>query len=224
MQFFNKFFSKNASTQDAQAPRCLCKDNQGVFVTLRHVSWLSAGFIMLSFLGFMAGYFLGQKKIIEQFSTKLEQDSLSDKISSSLCSLYDIKSEAEDSESGESEAEESNGSDPVAVAATHSDENKTTAAAPASTLAPAQETPGKRHYAQLAGFGSASAANNFAQRLAKKNVAVVVKKRSGSTAKGRVRHWYQVVTKPYEKRDTLVTLLEKIKREEHLTDVRVIAC
>ncbi|HSW73687.1 MAG TPA: hypothetical protein VLG71_00890, partial [Candidatus Limnocylindria bacterium] len=68
----------------------MCKNNEGVFIELRQRSWIVAGLITLAFLGFMAGYFLGQKKVLEQFSTKLEQDSLSDKISSSLCSIYDI--------------------------------------------------------------------------------------------------------------------------------------
>ncbi len=39
-----------------------------------------------------------------------------------------------------------------------------------------EDAPNAEYYAQLAGFGTARAAQQFAQKLAKKEIAVVVKK------------------------------------------------
>ncbi len=216
MRFFNRLSNESSG---GGAGRCLCKNNEGVFIELRQLSWIVAGLITLAFLGFMAGYFLGQKKVLEQFSTKLEQDSLSDKISSSLCSIYDIKTEAEETDTAESE--ESVPDEPrVAQAEPQMIQN----AATQVVQTPKPVADGKRYYAQLVGFGSSESAQAFANRLSKKNISVFVKKRQSTSGRGRIRSWYQVVTKPYETREALVAVVDKIKQAERLNDIRILSC
>ncbi|MEX0849741.1 MAG: SPOR domain-containing protein [Candidatus Dependentiae bacterium] len=48
--------------------------NDVLYLTNRQVSWLTASIVMLSFCVFIAGYFLGQRKALEQFNDIMEQE------------------------------------------------------------------------------------------------------------------------------------------------------
>ncbi len=65
------------------------------------VSIIVAGLLLLSFFLFMGGYFLGQKNAITAFSNKIEQESFSDQIYSSMCSLSDNGQVEEDGQENE---------------------------------------------------------------------------------------------------------------------------
>jgi hypothetical protein len=76
-----------------------------ITVTMRMLSLAVAGFIVFSFFIFIGGYFLGKQSAAQEFAYKADQDSLADQIYSSMCVLYDVKDEndesAENSEDGE---------------------------------------------------------------------------------------------------------------------------
>lgn len=222
-----QFFNKNQSEQSERA------DGQGFFLTNRQLSLVVATIILIGFFVFMAGYFLGQKKALQQFSNKLELDSFSDKIYSSMYALYDSKgvpTDDDESEGGSSDIEDTGISEqsPVKVV-----DNKKTSyvnpetphqAVPLKNETPVPEKPQEQFYAQLAGFGSSSSAYAFASRLNKHTTMVHVKKHVSKTAKGKERCWYQVTTKPFNTKEAAMSFVERVKREEHLKDVRLISC
>lgn len=84
----------------------------------------------------------------------------------------------------------------------------------------AEKTP--LFYGELIGFGTKKAAHNYAQKLLQQSYAVHVKERVGKTAKGRSVHWYQVITEPSDYHH-ISTLVEKISKDEHLADAKVVA-
>lgn len=52
--------------------------NNVLYLTNRQVSWLTVSIVLLSFFIFIAGYFLGQRKAIEQFNELTDQNLVAD--------------------------------------------------------------------------------------------------------------------------------------------------
>ena len=73
------------------------------------------------------------------------------------------------------------------------------------------------YIALLAGYGTQRAAQQFVQNLEKKGIKAEVKKRVSTNSKEK-RAWYQVVTQKYGNRSELADLVERLKREEHITN------
>lgn len=223
------FFSKKDNSNDTiVSSTCPCTSNQGLYLTMRQVSGLISALLLLMFFVFMGGYFLGQKKVLEQFSSKLEQDSLSDKIYSSLYAMYDTP-ENDESDTDQNDAGTDDLTDQLKVTDAQSvkpgheiqkesDQNKTV-----QHNNSASEIK-KQYYAQLAGFGSAQPAYAFAEKLNKQAKIALVKKHESKSAKGRIRYWYQVITKLYESKEQLTQVVAKIKQEERLKDIRIVSC
>lgn len=214
-----------------------CKQIQGVFVNHRQTSWVLAGTLLLCFFVFIAGYFLGQKKVIERFTNKAEQDSLADKITSSIYSMYDTKAEVESLDSVEgNETPESEEPTAMADGGTSEASEITVAQSEVKKIDPMQPTsktavneiqdsaPQKQYYAELVGFGSLKAAQEFAQRLESKKISVTVKKRESRTAKGKKIAWYQVITGHFKERSELMALVDRLKQEERLKGVHIVTC
>lgn len=204
------------------------KEN-GIFLTNRHISWLLSAFIITSFFVFISGYFLGQKRGVEKFSQKMDQENLADQIYSSMCALYDVNEEltsidaegesTETALSGEQEPEavvEKSGS--VAVAA-HPESPAPQAQSVAAALVDEHG-----YCAQLIGFGSSKAAESFAAKLARKGIKVEVKKRQSKSAKGKSQNWYQVVTAVHATKAELEKIVSRIKHEEKIHDVCIVHC
>ena len=63
--------------------------NSVLYLTNRQVSWLTASIVLCSFFIFIAGYFLGQRKAIEQFSEAIENDSIADNAYAHLYAHYE---------------------------------------------------------------------------------------------------------------------------------------
>ena len=87
---------------------CACTSTQGLFMHNKQVSLMVASLLMLSFFLFMGGYFLGQKNAIATFSNKIDQESFSDQIYSSMCSLSDNGTIEEDSQENEENGDSDN--------------------------------------------------------------------------------------------------------------------
>lgn len=225
------FFKKNSSDTH----------EQGLFITNRHASWAVSLAIIWSFFVFISGYFLGQRAVLEQFATRLEQDSLSDKIYSSLCTLYEVDNEAEVNDTdAASEGEEGQTEGETIAKADMGDQNEGETPSiqkPTQQVAVTEQKKDvekkhgeqsahgrtvKQYYAPLAGFGSAERAYAFADRCGKKNIKVAVKKKPSRSSKGRTHYWYQVVTHPYDDKQTLVAVIDTIKQAEHIRDIRIL--
>ncbi|MCX5921714.1 MAG: SPOR domain-containing protein [Candidatus Dependentiae bacterium] len=218
--------------------------NEGLFVRNRHVSMIVSGVLLFNFMLFVGGYFLGQRNSVTAFTNKIDQESFSDQIYSSLCSLCDSGDTEESSEDEENGASSVASLDP-AQAEVKSANNDTQDVTVGSALEPVSvvqsaladnndnvddvsddkdATPSAEYYAQLAGFGTEHAAEQFAQRLARKEVSVVVKKRQSRTSRGKFVAWYQVMTEKFDDKSELDSLVKKLEQEEKLKDVRIITC
>src|SRR5579863_5928486 len=66
---------------------CHCADSQGLFVASRQLSFVVAALLFLAFALFMAGYFLGKKKAVEQFTEQMHQEVVADKIYTNMLLL-----------------------------------------------------------------------------------------------------------------------------------------
>lgn len=195
---------------------------KGIFISQRHLSWVLAGILLTHFFIFMSGFFLGQKNAIDKFAHKIEQESLADQIYSSMCALYDSDelqssqtaelSETDDSESTESADQEQDAAseEPGATEPLLDDNDQ-------------EEEVRVKHYAQLVGYSSLKSAEQFARKMAAKNIKVQVKKRHSMSSAGKVRYWYQVVTMPYEDKAELERVIARLELEEKLQGVSILS-
>lgn len=214
-----EWFSYNKKEQEKGAA-CVCK-KKGLFLDTRQLSFVVAAFILLLFFTFMSGYFLGHKKAVTTFSHKLDQDSFADRIYSSMFSLYDGKNDDDyvaEGDACEQEMTPQQGEEQQAYVEPPADMHQEEVAHDVS------EQPSRQYYAQLAGFGTVRVAQRLADRLQQKNMPVILKKRRSRTAKGRMITWYQVVTDFFTDRAALDTLVNTIKKQEKLKDVRIVTC
>ena len=81
---------------------------------------------------------------------------------------------------------------------------------------------GREYYAQLVGFSSQQAAQQFVKKLATRDITAHIKQRPSKTAKGRTVYWYQVITESFTNKEELLKLVDTIKHREKLHDVRII--
>ncbi len=175
-------------------------------VTNRQIGWIAALVIVISLGSFSVGYFRGEKKAAERFVARVEQDALADQVYSSVCSFYENDTDAD--LQAENTMNEQTNHDPA-----HQEQ------------APENEkniTNSMLFYAQLIGFGTSKKAKQFVDRLTKKGITVHMRERESKTARGKRICWYQVVTDPYSDKNQLITLVEKLKRDERLHDVRIV--
>jgi len=173
-------------------------------ITNRHIGWVVAIIIVISIGSFSVGYFWGEKKAAGRFVAKVEQDALADQVFSSVCSLYENDTEL-DSHVDNGPNEQPN-----------QEEDKN------SEKQLEDQEPQIVFYAQLVGFGTSKKAKQFVERLAKKGTNVHMRERMSKTARGKKIRWYQVVTEPYTEKNELIALVEKVKRDERLHDVRIV--
>ncbi|MBS1987177.1 hypothetical protein JST99_04570 [Candidatus Dependentiae bacterium] len=193
----------------------------------KQTAWIVSALLLLLFFVFMAGYFLGKHQAVEQFSHALDQDSISDKIYSSLYASYEGKTGIE-LDSDKADTDKLNPAEPSAQpleptvpAPTKQDEP---VVAPEAEKVEAQEaaTSTALYYAPLIGFGSYKSAQAYFNRLTKRGFPVELKQRTSKTAKGRIIHWYQISTIPYTSRPELEKLIATLEKQEHLINSKIV--
>lgn len=223
-------FDRDNHESHSQSEACVCDGKQGLFLSNRHVSWALSVILLLNFFLFMTGYFLGKKQAVDHISYKIDQESLTDHVNSSIYALYDSKApsaSSDNSEPGE-EVEVAEAETPAEEAIL--DQAIDTAAEVKSTGNVSEESSeiisvqknGREYYAQLVGFSSQQAAQQFVKKLATRDITAHIKQRPSKTAKGRTVYWYQVITESFTNKEELLKLVEAIKHREKLHDVRII--
>lgn len=186
--------------------KCHCSDNQGLFIPNRQLSALVALILLLAFSVFMTGYFLGKRKVVEQFTQEMQQDAVADKIYTTILSKH----------------EDQPTTDTLLVTQV---EDTVVATEPIISTDMLQDTQDqKKYYAQLIGFGTEKAAHAFIKKLSAKGIETELKKRVSKTAKGNTSYWYQVVTTQYSHKDDLLYLVDKLTKEENIKDARICMC
>ncbi|BDC34560.1 hypothetical protein Noda2021_05180 [Candidatus Dependentiae bacterium Noda2021] len=185
--------------------------NNGLIIEPRQASALIAGGILVTFLVFISGFFLGQKKALTEFSHKVDQESLADQIYSSLCVLYDVKSEDTNDE------QETVASDSIQTLS--SEGNQESAPLEVAETSEQEPQPTKHYYAKLSGFGTQKAALAFQKRLSEKDICVEIKKIQSRTKKGRLVTWYQAITPMFTDELAFLGVIERIKAYERIKDI-----
>jgi septal ring-binding cell division protein DamX len=193
---------------------------KGLCVTNRSVSLAVAGALLCIVSVFLVGFFAGQRSAAQHFIDKAGQGAFADHIYAAMCGLSGTSEQQEEvanAEGGESEADEGASQEATsAVVAAEITES-------ASDEAEASES-GSECYAQLIGFGTAKAAQDYVNRLKRKGIPVFMQKRHSRSAKGRLVTWYQVVTEKFRDEEKLQALIARLKEEEKLQGIRVVAC
>jgi septal ring-binding cell division protein DamX len=198
---------------------------KGLCVTNRSVSLAVAGALLCLVSVFLVGFFVGQRSAAQQFIDRAGQGAFADHIYAAMCGLSGTSEQQEDAanaDGGETEA-----SDEGQLQVT-SDEVVSAVAPVQTPEATSDETEtsesGSECYAQLIGFGTAKAAQDYANRLKKKGIPVFVQKRHSRSAKGRLVTWYQVITEKFRDEEKLQALIARLKEEEKLQGIHIVAC
>lgn len=213
----------------------LREDETGLFVPNRQVSWLLSCVLVFGFLTFITGYFWGQRKAVERFVNKIEEESFADRISYSLYTMNDrdvseFEAPDPDNENGTTESDK-NQEETVASSSTvlAESEIQSTESALEKQKTVLKSMPQERKketdkifVAPLAGFGTLHAASNFARRVRKFEPGIQVKTRTSITPKGKKVAWYQATTGEFSDRDELERIIGQIKSAEHIKDIKII--
>jgi hypothetical protein len=226
---------------DMHAKNNETEQGTALLLTARQVSWIVSGFFLLCFFIFMAGYFLGQRSVVTDFTNKVEQESLGDSIFASLYSLNNATDTDASEDDYESPAIETTGIKETLAALIAQDDAaqawQEMDVETANDLLGVQvveegiknnETtkmlPIMNYYAELIGFGTLKSAHAFVDKLQKQGIVTLVKERVSKTVKGKRVVWYQVVTEPCGDQMALLELVKRLEKKEHLKDVHIQTC
>src|SRR5438309_2183421 len=214
---------KKTSSENNGNKMCHCSNDQGLFVPNRQLSVVVALLLLLAFSIFMAGYFLGKKKAVEQFTEKVHQEAFADQVYTT------VLSSAQDQQCTQNNLLVTNIDESILSPESI---NQDVAAVEQSTVfaqSSLQETSEKiqeqqRYYAQLIGFGTEKAAQLFVKKLSVKGIETEVKKRVSKTVKGRTSYWYQVVTALYSNKNDLSAVVDRLAKEENIKGACIRSC
>ncbi|MBM17695.1 MAG: hypothetical protein CL947_01345 [Epsilonproteobacteria bacterium] len=171
-----------------------------IYITRKQASVAVAALSIFCILIFMVGYFWGKQSVLEGFGQRVVQESEADQASY----VSTMQSFAEKVKQDNNKQEEL----PL-----QQDVQSVAKKEPSKQIKSL-----KKHRATLLGFGTKAAALSFVNRLKKQGISVEVKQRSSKSAAGKVKHWYQVVTKQYDSQDQLQDIINKIKKVERIKD------
>lgn len=200
---------------NAQNPpkSCRCHDRSILIVERNNASRLVALFLLTGVSLFVGGFFWGKHHALDDMRHHINNDSLADQIYFAL-STEPMLLNAEN-KSGE-----------PTLACTPAVETISYEAPTVLVDSGSQETaseritnavPTMRYHALLFG-GTQKQVQAVADRLALHDITTIVKERVSSTKQGKKRTWYQLVTPPYERKEDLLSLVERIKRHERLNE------
>lgn len=172
--------------------------------------------LLLLVIGFLCvvSYHWGKKKAYEEFVDTLRSDSLGDKVSAALCSVYGSHTIDDSDTHDESEM--------LAEPAAESSLTQEGAGLALQEPAAQQEQEDvQRYQAELAGFGSAEAARRYVHTLGQRGIQAHVVERASKTARGVHHTWYQVVTSSMA-HDELQNIVSRIKARDRLKNVTIV--
>ena len=211
-----------------------------IILTKRQASMVMASMLLFCLFVFIAGYFLGKRTLIDDFSATTTKESLHDQIDL-LLTTQSLQSSQEGQAVSEDEpllVEEKSLQDEITVAdqemvipeiITEERESQKqikkeeTIKSEDNVVVNSPDVKKSQH-AQLIGFGTKKAAQAFVARLKKHDIPVILKTMMSKTASGKQRTWYQAITPTYDSLKELQDQIVKIKRLEHIRDkdIRVV--
>lgn len=179
-----------------------------------------AALIAGAFVLFVSGYYLGKKTATESLMAEVESVAFADRIYSSLCTLYPSCSqeqEGPDAPEVDEVSSETNNDGDVASQAIVDTQGEKADDVDSDSSVLLQNL----YYAPLAGYGTHQAAVTAQKRFEFDGVKTIIVEKPATSARGKKRLWYQIVTKPYKKEE-LERLIQKIKKPYKLTDIDIL--
>lgn len=177
-----------------------------LIITRRQSSILVAIGIFVLFFIFMIGYFLGTKHATDEFVAQVRQETFADQIFASVHSLSQ--------------------SIPQPVHISEHNDNKEPVQEPTvlAELTSLQDVLQKQYAAELIGFVTEKAAQQFIDRVAH-NAHINLELRTRShMRRGKTTPWYQVVTPHYATEKELNNAIAAITKTEKLHKINVVSC
>lgn len=200
--------------QNTSEKQCNCHCGDQLVIDRKTISRLTALLFLIIFFTFVTGYFWGKRHAVATFSHKIEQESFADKIYYNTSLLYEHKMPAMSSEARADSSDIANIAKTVEINTVEKAKEQETITQPVKSSA-------KWYQAQVFG-GTHSAAQQCCERLQRKGVPVLMVKRSSKTPKGKTITWYQVVTEPFNDQQELSIVLDAIKLQEKIRDIRIV--
>lgn len=203
--------------------------NDFLCISKRLMSIISAVLLLILFFAFMTGYVWGKRVALEDILRTVEEKTFADQISGSLYSLAGSHGNDSDKKQeldvdsvvvqGVDDSKKSFTDTLIAESTViASDENKKNDPIDDAIV----ENDARGYYAQLIGFNSKKAANQFVNRISNTQLVSFVKERFSKNIHGKKKVWYQVVTQRYENKEELERLVAHITKREHLSGVHII--
>lgn len=198
---------------------CVCEADDHVVLNRRQASFVTAGLILVVGAAFITGYIIGQRKALQEFSDRLADESFTDKVRYALYSSYGTTATTGDEQEDlEEEVEKDDVVKDSEEKKTISKDNQEQAPQKLAT----EQAPIKQYYAQLIGFGTQKAAEQFVETAQRYGLPMRIEKRVSKTAKGKAVAWYQVVTERFADKEELNRIVEKVKIAERLQQVKIL--
>jgi len=201
------------------------KRNQaGLFLPNRKVSWVITTALFLCFIMFSLGYFWGQRRAVSSFLGKIEEESFADKITYSLYAMNGRDASDEDDSSDDNDSEELTTQEETAGQEQSEDiaENTLQDLKPIVALTVSEKISDKVYVAPLVGFGTLHAAQSFASRVKKIGIDVLIKDRKSTTSKGKKVTWYQAVSHEYDTKEELQSMIDLLQKKENIKEIKII--
>ena len=202
-----------------------------IYITKKQASIAVVSLTVFCILLFMLGYFWGKQSVIDGFSQKITQYSLTDAADYEYI-MQNFLDKKDDSGSitpqvlaDEQIVEENEiiheGSEPIV------EQESVTKKESKKDLKKAEKNiqKNKKWSAVLVRFGAKQNAVNFVQRLHDRGIKVVIKARVSKSSSGKnKRTWYQVVTTSFDSKEELEKVIHRIRKIEHLksSDIKII--
>jgi hypothetical protein len=191
-----------------------------VSLTYNQVSHVVAGVFVVCFFTFVSGYYWGKRVSHEAVYDSLEQDALSDQLKKAF---YVDMHEEDVGDEGAFLKDD-----------TISSQEEDTSSKPTESLAhtpdiqhvdvdnDSSSVPTEEYAAHLVGFGTYQAAQKCVDIYKNHGYVVSISERTGKTARGESRTWYQVVTPWYQDKNRLNDLLPQLKKIGKLKEVTLV--
>lgn len=184
---------------------------------------IGMGLIILFFAG-TVGFFCGYQSAVTRFLNKVDEEAFSDKI---MYALYNMNGVDQEGDESLEEAETKEGveieviQEVVETGDINSEDSEELSTEDKSVTQPVIQDE-IVYAAHLIGFGTLHAAQQFVEKLKERDIAVIIKHRCSTTARGRKIKWYQVVTPEYTTKKDLEELIGLIQKKEKLHNVTII--
>lgn len=187
--------NKNKDNDNVENVHCICTNTYGLFLPNKQLSLVLSFLLLCALCIFIAGYFLGKKQVVEERNSTLQEEFFADSIYAQV--LINNEKQQGNEISKELLVEKRENSENV-------------------------ESSEQAYYAPLIGFGYEHNAQGFKQKLAKKNIAVLVNTMQSKNVRGVTKNWYQVTTNNYKDKEELQLLVDRISKEEKLNGVKIL--